>query len=215
LPSGVTPVLTSHTYETVVAVVENVMSNLVRTHDTAQAVDRLSTLAARIPFGSQQLAPIWVSDVASYNPAVPGSGRATEKLLLADLYRDVAADVAAGEIRVTGSLAHFFPPPGLGAPQSSLDSVRIANKTSLNLSVTVVLNNTGRSIPMTIPKNGTPALFDFGSSTGNFMRITVRNANGVSPQPYTTGLNRPIGGYNGALFSVSVFNGFFTVSVNS
>src|SRR4051794_39624253 len=90
LPSGVTPVLTSHAYDTVVADVEHVVSNLVRTHDTARATDRLRTLSARIPFGSRQLAAAWMGDLASYNPAVPGSGQATEKLLLADLNRDVA-----------------------------------------------------------------------------------------------------------------------------
>lgn len=211
LLSGVTPVLTSRRYDTVVAVVEQVVSNLVRTDDTARATARLRTLSARIPFGSRQLAAAWMSDLASYDPAVPGSGPATQTLLLADLDRDIAAGVAAGAIRVTGRHAPAFSRPGVGAPQSSLDSVRIANNTSLTLVVTVTLNNTGRSIPKTIPSNQAPVLFDFGTATGNFMTINVRNANGGSPPPYTTGLNRPISGYNGALFTVSVFAGYFSV----
>jgi hypothetical protein len=212
LPSGVTPVLTTHTYDTVVADVGHVVSNLVRTHDTARAMDRLSTLSARVPFGSRQLAAAWTSDLASYDPIVPGSGQATKQRLLADLNRDVAAGVAAGAIRVTGRLAPVFSRPGLGAPQSSLDSVRIDNKTGFGISATVVLNNTGRSIPMTIAPSGV-ALYDFGTATGNFMSISIRRTTGTSPPPYSTGLNRPIGGYNGTLFSVSVFAGLFSVSV--
>lgn len=211
LPSGITPVLTSRMYDTIAADVTQVVARLVRTHDAARAVDSLRNLSARIPFGSSQLASAWMSDLASYEPAMPGSGRATAKLLLADLKRDVAAGVAAGAIRVIGRHAAAFPRPGLGAPLSSLDSVRVANNTSLTLAVTVTLNNTGRSIPKTIPSNGAPALFDFGTATGNFMTINIRNANGASPPPATTGLNRPISGYNGALFRVSVFAGFFSV----
>ena len=212
LPSGVTPILTSHTYDTVVAAVERVASNLVRTHDTARAMARLNTLSAQIPFQSQQLAAAWTTDLASYDPAVRGSGLATEKLLLANLKQDVAAGVAAGAIRVTGRHAPVFSQPGPRAPQASVDSVQVANNTSLTLSVTVTLNNTGRSISMQIPSNQAPALFDFGTQTGNFMSITVSNANGSSPSPFTTGLNMPVGGYNGTLFSVSVFGGVFSVS---
>jgi|GEM_PF-5158902 len=212
LPSGVTPVLTSQMYDTVVAGVTQVVASLVRTQDAARAADRLRSLSTRIPFESSQLASTWMSDLESYNPAVPGSGRATAKRLLADLKQDVSAGVAAGAIRVIGRHTAAFPRPRLGAPLASLDSVRVANNTSLTLVVTVTLNNTGRSIPKTIPSNGPPVLFDFGTATGNFMNINIRNANGTSPPPYTTGLNRPISGYNGTLFGVSVFAGYFSVN---
>jgi hypothetical protein len=125
---GAAPVLTSQTYDTVVAHVRQVMSNLVRTHDTARALHRVTHLSARVPFESRQLAAAWMRDLASYDPRVPGSGRATEKLLLAELNRDVAAGVAAGAIRVTGRRAPVFSRPGWGTPQSRLDSVRIADK---------------------------------------------------------------------------------------
>ncbi|SIO35613.1 hypothetical protein SAMN05444166_4050 [Singulisphaera sp. GP187] len=211
LLSGLTPVLTSRTYETVAADVATVVARLAKTHNTAQAENSLTRLSTRIPFGRTELASAWISDLASFNSAVPGSGRATVRLLLADLNRDVAAGVATGAIRVTGKHAAAFPGPGVVAPQSSLDSVRVANNTSLTLTVTVNLNNTGQSIVKTIPKNTAPVLFDFGAATGNFMTINIRNANGTSPPPYTTGLNRPISGYRGALFSVSVFAGYFSV----
>jgi hypothetical protein len=213
LLSGVTSVLTSRTYDTVVAAVERVVSNLKRTHNTARAMAQLSALSERIPFESQQLAAAWASDLASYDPAVRGSGRATEKSLMADLSEDVAAGVAAHALQVTGRHARMFSGAGPGAPASSLDSVRVANHTSLTLAVTVTLNNTGRSIPKTIPGNGASALFDFGTATGNFMSINIRNANGASPPPYTNGLNRPIGGYRGTLFSVSIFAGRFSLGI--
>jgi hypothetical protein len=211
LPSSATPVLTSHTLDTVVASVEQVVARLVRTHDAARAANRLTSLAASIPFGRRQLAPAWVSALVVYNPAVPGSGRPMVRLLLADLKQDLAFGIASGELRVTGKDAAILTRAGLGAPLVSLDSVRVANNTSLTLGVTVTLNNTGRSIPMTISSSAV-ALFDFGTATGNFMAISVRNANGTSPPPFSTGLNKPFMGYNGALFTVSVFGGFFSVS---
>ena len=207
LPSCTIPVLTSHTYDTVVADVEQVVAKLVRTHDAARAANGLRNVSAKIPFGRRQLAPAWMSDLALYSSAVPGSGLATEQLLLATLKRDVASAVAAGELRVTGRHAAALS----RAPLASLDSVRVANNTTLTLAVTVSLNNTGRSIPMTIPRNAVPALFDFGTATGNFMTISVRNANGANPPPFSTGLNRPISGYNGTLFSVSILGGYFSV----
>jgi hypothetical protein len=204
--------LTSHTLESVVAGVGRVVSRLIRTHDLARTAASLESLAARIPFGRRQLAAAWVSDLALFNPAVPGSGRTTERVLLATLKRDAAFGVAEGEFRVTGKDAALFSATGPRAPQVSLASVRVANNTNLTLAVTVSLNNTGRSIPMTIPTNSAPALFDFGTATNNFMTIFVRNANGTSPPPFSTGLNKPIGGYNGTLFTVSVLGGFFSVS---
>jgi hypothetical protein len=212
LPSAVLPVLTSHTFETVTAGVEHVVAGLVRTQDTSRAVSRLESLAARIPYGRRQLAAEWVSDVALFDPTIPGSARTTEQVLLKTLRHDVAYGVAEGEFRVTGKDAASLSSPGLKAPQVSQDSVRVANNTNLTLAVTVSLNNTGRSIPMTIRSGAPPALFDFGTATNNFMTISVRNANGSSPPPFNTGLNKPITGYNGTLFTVSILGGFFTVS---
>lgn len=223
LPSGVPLVLTSRMYDAVAADVMNVVANLAKTQNAVRAEESLTRISTRIPFESTQLASTWVNNLASFNRAVPGSRQATTKLLLADLKRDVAAGVAAGTIRVIGRHAPTFPRPGQGgggggggggtpAPQSSLDSVRVANNTNLTLTVTVTLSNTRRFITKTIPRSTTPALFDFGSTTGNFMTITIKNANGASPPAYTTNLNRPISGYNGALFGVSVFGGYFSVS---
>jgi hypothetical protein len=212
LPSAVIPVLTSHTVDFITAGVEHVAARLVRTHDTRGAASSLESLAARIPFGRRQLAAAWVSDLALFDPSVPGSGRTTAQVLLRTLRHDVAYGIAEGEFRVTGKDATALSSPGLKAPQVSLDSVRIANSTNLTLAITVSLNNTGRSIPMTIPSGAPPALFDFGTATNNLMTINVRNANGTNPQPFQTRLDQRIGGYNGALFTVSTLGGFFTVS---
>jgi hypothetical protein len=212
LLSSVLPVLTSHTFDSVTAGLVRVVSQLVRTDDSARAASSLESLAARIPFGRRQLAAAWVSDLALFDPSVPGSGRTTAQALLRTLRHDVAYGIAEGEFRVTGKDAAAVSSPGLKAPQVSLDSVRIANSSNLTLAITVSLNNTGRSIPMTIPSGAPPALFDFGTATNNLMTINVRNANGSNPPPFQTRLNQRVGGYNGALFTVSILGGFFTVS---
>jgi hypothetical protein len=187
------------------------VARLERTQDPSRAATSLESLAARIPFGRRQLAPEWVSDLALFSPGVSGSGLTTEKALLTTLRHDVALGVAKGEFRVTGKDAAALSSPRL--PQVSLDSVRVGNNTNLTLSVTVSLNNTGRSIPMTIRAGAPPALFDFGTATNNSMSISVRNANGGSPPPFNTRLDMPVGGYNGKLFTVSILGGFFTVNI--
>ena len=212
LLSGLTPVLTTAGYDAVAEGVARAVEGLAATHDTALAAGRLAALSSRIPFGASQLAPGWGVALATYQAGVPGSGLATERLLLADLKRDVAAGVVGGELRVVGPASAAFPRSTLAAPRASLDSVKIQNSTGFTITATVKLSNTTRSITQTIANNGTLP-FDFQSSTGNYMTITVKNANGQSPPPYTTNLNRPYSGYNGKSFTVTVFSGYFAVSV--
>jgi hypothetical protein len=211
LPSGVTPVLTTHTYETVVADVERIATRLARTQNVAQAAASLEKLSTKLPFGLRQLDPVWNAALAGYNPQVPGSAAATEQLLLTDLKRDVADGIATGEFRLAG--------PGAAAlarslrSQVSADSVTIANRTGLTITATAVLNGTGRSLTRTIG-NGGSMPFDFGTSTNNFISLNVARADGRTPPPPRTNISlpRPISGYNGTTFTVSVFGGLFSVS---
>jgi hypothetical protein len=211
LPSGLTPVLTTQTYQAVVAAVEEVTTNLARTHDLGRAAASLAHLSARVPFGVRQLAPTWINTLAGYNPQVPDSAIATEQHLLADLKGDVVAGVDAGEFRLTGPGAAAI----LGsvrAPQVSLDSVTIVNQTGRNITVTAFLNNTQRTLTKTIANGGSP-LFDFGTSTGNPISLSVRRADGGQPPaPANFLLGRPVTGYNGKRFTVGVFAGFFTIT---
>lgn len=212
--SGAT--LSTHTYNLVVANVQRTIVNLIRTHDVGQATASLTNLAAMIPSGSQELAPVWLSDLAHYNPAGRASGVAVSKQLLKDLREQVVEGVATGDFKVTGPDGPIFTRlaqrSGLGAPQSAADSVTIANNTGLNITVTANLTGTNRSITRMIGVKGS-APFNFGSNTNNYISVTIRRTdNGSPPTPYTTTLNRPISGYHGKLFTVSIFNGFFSVS---
>jgi hypothetical protein len=58
------------------------------------------------------------------------------------------------------------------------------------MDVTVVLNITGRSLSRTIPDNGAFALFDFGTSTGNFLSINVGRTNGGNSPAWQTYLSQ-------------------------
>lgn len=214
LLSGAT--LSTHTYNMVVASLQRTVANLIRTHDVDQAKSSLTNIAAMVPSGSQDLGPAWLNALERYNPAAHGSGVAITKQLLKDLREDVVEGVAAGDLKVTGPDGPIFTRlanrSGLGAPQSAADSVTIANNTGLNITVTANLQGTNKSITRTIGIRGSIP-FNFGSNTNNYISVTIRRTdNGSPPSPYTTTLNRPISGYHGKLFTVSVFNGFFSVS---
>lgn len=210
--------LTTHTYNLVVANVHRIVANLIRTHDINQATASLNDLAAMIPSGSKDLAQTWQKDLANYNPGARGSGIAITRQLLNDLKQDVVEGVKAGEITVTGPdarlfnrLAHRPGTPGPPRPQVAADSVNIANNTGISITVTANLVGTTQNITKVIRGPG-PVLFNFQSNTGNYIKVTIQPTTGSTPPAYTTTLNRPIGGYYGALYTVSIFSGFFSVS---
>src|SRR5262245_32289247 len=210
--STVTPVLTMGRLKAVIAEVDRAVVSLSRNHNMRLASLRLARFASQIPEGLQQLDPVWEHDLAGYNPRTPGSGRALERQLLADLKHDVAAGVAAGEFRLTGRGAGAFL-ASAGLPQASRDSVTIFNSTGLAITVSAALNGTSRTIPARNIANGSSSLFDFNSSTNNFISINVRATVGNQPPPINVTLNRPINGYDGKVFTISVFGGRFSVSV--
>ncbi|MGC8642577.1 MAG: hypothetical protein ACP5XB_22195 [Isosphaeraceae bacterium] len=210
--SGITPVVTTGELRFVAAQVDRTVINLARTHHLLRVSRQLASVASEIPDGRQQLAPIWRHDLAGHNPVSPGSGRAFQRQLLTDLKQFVAAAVARGELRLIGpGAASYLPSAGL--PQASLDSVTILNKTGSGITVSASLNGTGRTLPPRQIANDTPSLFDFGSSTNDFISINVRRPGSNQPPPLDVTLSRPITGYNGKQFTVSVFGGYFSVSV--
>jgi hypothetical protein len=210
--SGVTPVLTTGTLKAVAAEVERTVVNLSRTHDLSRASARLAQIALEIPDGSQQLAPVWQLELANNGFLARGSGRSFERRLLDDLKHDVAIGVAAGEFRLTGPGAAAYLRSAV-LPQTSQDSVTILNSTGFSITVSASLNGTGRTLPPRTIANTASSLFDFGSSTNNFISINVTRTDGNQPPPLATTLNRPISGYNGKQFTITVFGGRFAVSV--
>ncbi len=128
-------------------------------------------------------------------------------------------------VQGTGSTPAPAPTPGPGAagtptplPTPSLDSVTIQNTTGLALLVTVHLEVPQiqqPSITETIPAQGNSiATFDFGTATGVFMTMDVSRADrGQSPTPFSNiSLSEPLGGYNGALFTISLLGPYFNVT---
>lgn len=104
-------------------------------------------------------------------------------------------------------------------PTPSLDSVQIQNTTGLAIVVTVrlmVSDNQQPSITETIPAQGnTIATFNFGTATNDFMTMNVSSAEGdQGPPPWTNiNLSQPLNGYDGTLFTISLFGPYFSVNV--
>ena len=97
--------------------------------------------------------------------------------------------------------------------------MEIENTTGLAILVTVHLDVSQTyepSITETLPAQGDSiANFDFGTATNAFMTMDVRLAYGGQTPPAWTGINlsQPMGGYNGTVFTISLFGPFFSVSV--
>ncbi len=232
LSTGV-PLLGGHALRGVVHEVRSIVGKLVRSGDTGRASAALTHLSSRIPSGTEDLAPTWRGDLALYRPGTPGSGMAAETRIIGDLYRYVRGG-SVGASPVPAPVSTTQPPPNQGtvgggatgatgnsgiptpAPQS-LDSVSIQNATGLNLLVTVYLRVAQVQQPWiteTIPAGSPIVDFNFGSATGAFMTMTVSMANGSqTPPPFSNvALDQPIDGYDGTLFTISLFSGYFNVT---
>ncbi len=227
--------LSQHALTGVVRDVRAIMSTLAKTKDTGQAGAHLTRLSSRIPSGEEGLAPAWQSDIGLYRPHSARSIIATERLILGDLYRYVQDGVGGANPPVSGSGSSTASTPGHGSgstttpghvpggtttpvPAVSLDSVKIQNTTGLVLRVTVDLATPHTPQPFIteiIPaQGGTIALFDFGKATNAFMTMDVSLADGgQTPPPFTNvSLSQPISGYDGALFTISLFGSYFNVT---
>jgi hypothetical protein len=211
LLSGALPVLTMETYNAVVSDVENVMGTLAKTHHFSAAHLSLTNLSSRIPFGRQELSPTWAGDLGIYSPQAPRSGLTMHSQILSDLNRYIEGGVNAGTFRVVGTGSAAFGGPQFKAPAVSAASVRIVNNTGLNITVVASLNGTSQRITHQISNSNT-ALFDFQSGSSNFISINISQTNGrTPPPPFFVGLDRPVGGYFGKSYPVSVFGGYYSV----
>jgi hypothetical protein len=220
MPSAASPLLTSQALHGIVHDVRAIVRTLSMTDAVGHARVQLTKLASQIPGGSDQLAPAWRKDVGLFNPHTAGSSVSVRQQLLDDLYRFVQGGAGGTGASGSGSTNPPAPNPGPGLPVPllSLDSVRIKNTTGLNLLVTVRLRVPQIQQPwitQTIPAQGTPVVpFDFGTATNAFMTIDVRRADGgQSPPPLLSfSLPQPSNGYNGTLFTISLFGPYFNVS---
>jgi hypothetical protein len=227
--------ISEHAFLGVVRDVKAIMSTLARTENTVQASAHLTSLSARIPSGPEALGPSWQSDIDNYRPHSAGSIISTERLILGDLYRYLQDGVDGGNQPASGSGSATSTTPGMGkgtsstpgqvpggtatpVPAPSLDSVTIQNTTGLALLVTVHLDVAQPQQPYiteTIPAQGSSVVtFDFGTATNAFMTMDVSMADGAqTPPPFNDiSLSQPLSGYNGTLFTISLFGPYFNVT---
>lgn len=223
LLTAATSLLSPHALRGVVQDVKAIMNTLARSGDTNQASHQLTELSSKVPSGPEGLAPIWQKDLGLYNPHAMGSVAAARRRILGDLdhfVRHGGANARATGWRSTTSPPAAEGPSGGGGPVAmpSLDGVSIRNTTGLALLVTVHLEVAQVEKPWiteTIPAQGNTTLaFDFGTETDAFMSVDIRRADGLqSPPPFTDfSLSQPMDGYNGALFTISVFGSYFNVT---
>lgn len=231
LLSAAAPLLGPHQLGGIVHDVRAIMKTLARTGDTAQAGAQLTTLSSKVPGGPEQLAPAWRADLGLYRPDVAGSVGAVRRRIIGELDQYVHGGGKSGNTPVTGPSAPPAPPPApLPAPAPppvgsttppaapSLDSVTVQNNTGLAIQVTIYLQVSQVQKPWitwNIPAQGaTTRLFDFRSSTDAFMTMNVSRADGgQTPPPLNNlSLSQPMGGYNGTLFTISVFGSSFNVT---
>jgi hypothetical protein len=107
-----TPVLTMGTYSSTLADVENALGTVAKTLDFSQLDASLATLSARLPYGRQQLLPVWNKDLNIFDPNIRGSGLDMQRQLLSDMRAYVQSGVTEGLFRVIGSGSNVFYPDG-------------------------------------------------------------------------------------------------------
>ncbi len=139
-----------------------------------------------------------------------------QRQLLRDLTSYAVAGVADGAFRVIGpgsaAINRAALLSGSGSTAVSAASVNIVNNTGFAITVTAFLNGTTQQITHPIAIGG-KVLFDFQSSSMNFISINIRRTDGGQPPPPFLGasLGRPISGYFGTSFPITVFGGVFSV----
>lgn len=197
---------------------------------------------SRGPAASTGLALSWQSDIELYRPHSKRSLITTQKRLLNDLNLYIQLGGNGGNSPVSGSGTNTPTTPGYGAggtttptptpnpghgttgvpnpsPELSLDSVQIENTTGMALLVTVQLETPlpqQPTITQTISAQpNSIATFNFGTSTGDFMMMDVSRAGGgATPPPFDNiNLSQPMSGYNGTVFTISVFSSYFSVNI--
>lgn len=104
----------------------------------------------------------------------------------------------------------------IGRPMAlTRDTVRIQNNTGFPIHVTarlMVPDVQKPTISRQIRPNGAVDTFSFGRHRDDFIWVEIRRVGSHSPPPLAITLNKPISGYHGALFRVSMTGDYFNVS---
>jgi hypothetical protein len=106
LSASTVPVLTQLAYTEVLISLRHYGIGLQQDQSLSNLKSELAIAAARVPFGTKDLLPIWQNDVDGFQHHVPGSAGAMLAKIKADFFAFVEAGVASGAFTTTGNVAH-------------------------------------------------------------------------------------------------------------
>jgi len=157
-----TPVLTMSTYRSTLAGVTNALGTVAKTQDFSRLAASLATLSASLPFGRQQLLPLWNNDLNIFDSNIPGSGLAMQRQLLSDTRVYVQNGATEGLFRVIGRGSSVF-------YQDVPRNVEIArdppNYPVYNFAVAYVTNGTGKNLSVHVK-----AVVQNGKNSGTYFK---------------------------------------------
>jgi hypothetical protein len=106
-----TPVLTMGTYSSTLAGVKNALGTVAKTQKFSGLAASLARLSARLPYGRQQLLPVWKNDLNIFDANIRGSALAMQQKLLSDTKAFVQNGATKGLFRVSGRVTKAPPTP--------------------------------------------------------------------------------------------------------
>ncbi len=157
-----TPVLTMFRYSSTLAGVEKAVGTVAKTHEFSGLAPSLATLSARLPFGRQQVLPVWNNDLNIFDPNIRGSGLAMERQLLSDTVAYAQSGATEKLFLVTGRGSSVF-------YQDVPRNVEIArdppNYPVYNFAVAYVTNGTGKNLSVHVK-----AVVQNGKNSGTYFK---------------------------------------------
>jgi hypothetical protein len=145
-----TPVLTMFRYRSTLAGVKKAVGTVARTHEFNQLAPSLAALSTRLPFGRQQVLPLWNNDLNILDPNIRGSGLAMQRQLLSDTVAYVQSGATEEQFRVIGRGASVFYTGGQSSHTSTFEIDPDPNRNpnaEYYFAFATVKNDTGEPLP--------------------------------------------------------------------
>jgi len=213
-----TPVLTMFRYSSTLAGVEKAVGTVAKTHEFSGLAPSLATLSARLPFGRQQVLPVWNNDLNIFDPNIRGSGLAMQRQLLSDTRVYVQSGATEGLFRVIGRGSSVF-------YQDVTTNVEIArdppNYQEYNFAVALVTNLTGEDLShvrvQASVSGARPYTKTLDMKKGDTYRLYLAYPTGKStlPVPYTLLINKTLLTLDAATHAKKRYNVFILKKLNS
>jgi ethanolamine utilization microcompartment shell protein EutS len=97
---GAVPVLTTKTYNGVMKQIDRAAGTFAKTKNVLAFENALSQISYKVPYGHEQLFPVWQADIGIWDPGIRGSGVEMVRQLKADLKDYVTVAATDGFIRI-------------------------------------------------------------------------------------------------------------------